>query len=103
MLAALMLSHAARVRASMTDELWLQRFCVLSPSVKSTITLSRSGAGAAASGKGMLAVSACQPHTRPTVMLVLPAAVIWSTLALSAVQSVLIGRACTSEPQVSAG
>src|SRR3954469_8001587 len=103
MLAALTLVQAALVRASICDELCDHRFCVFSPSVNSTITLSRSGAGAAAPMSGKLPVRACQPHTRPMVTLVLPAAVIWSTLPCSAVQSVLSGITCVSDPQVAAG
>src|SRR5689334_16016966 len=99
----LMLLHRAVARASIDEPLVLQRFWVFWPSVRRMITLSRSDAGADPSGNGMLGVSACQPHTRPTVMLVLPAAVMPSILVLSASQLVLSGIAWTSEPHVAAG
>ena len=48
MLAALMLSQTLLVRASIVDSVELQRFCVLVPSVRITMTLSRSVAKAGA-------------------------------------------------------
>src|SRR5215471_5256883 len=103
MFAAFTLVQAKAVRASIEDSLVLQRFCVLVPSVNSTITLSRSGAGAEASVNGRFDVRACQPHTNPIVTLVLPAACIASTLEFKAVQSVESGIAPARAPQFAAG
>src|ERR1043166_9973982 len=86
MLAALALVQANAVRASIAEPLELQRFCVLSPSVSSTITLSLSGAGSLPWVSGSLLVSACQPHTSPMVTLVLPDACIASILELRLVK-----------------
>src|SRR5262245_41530760 len=86
MLAALTLSQAFCVRASIEDELDDQRFWVFSPSVISTMTLSRSGAAAGALN-GSFGDSSWKPHARPMVTLVLPDGVMASILALSAVQS----------------
>src|SRR5262245_20703582 len=101
--AALTLVHASAVRASMFEVDVVQRFLVFSPSVSSTITLSRSGAGSVAWVNGTLGVRACQPHTRPMVTLVLPAAVIPLTLLWRAVQSLVSRIACVSDPQSAAG
>ena len=79
-------AHTFEVRASITDSVELQRFCVLVPSVRITITLSRSGAGAGAL-KGATGESNWKPQAMPMVTLVLPVGVIASTLLLSAVQS----------------
>src|SRR5215207_3314216 len=103
MFAALTLTQAAAVRASIDEELVLHRFCVFSPSVNRMMTLSRSGAGAAAPVNGRFNVSACQAHANPIVTLVLPAAAIASILVCIAVQSVESGIACTSDPQSAAG
>src|SRR5947209_19160740 len=88
MFAAFALVHASEVRASMLDSLLLQRFCVLVPSVSSTITLSLSGAGSEPWVSGRFGVSECQPQTRPMVTLVLPDACIASILAFRLVQPV---------------
>src|SRR4051794_37752502 len=73
----------------MEDPLVVQRFCVLSPSVNSTITLSLSGAGSVPCVSGKLLVSACQPHTNPIVTLVLPAGFMASILLLRLVNPVV--------------
>src|SRR5262245_37602886 len=90
MLAALTLSQAFCVRASIDVADEVQRFWVFSPSVISTITLSRSVAGAGALN-GSFGDSSWKPHDNPMVTLVLPAGVISSIRALSAVQSSLSG------------
>src|ERR1700750_2463269 len=87
--AALALGQAVAVRASIADSLDDQRFCVLVPSVSSTITLSLSGAGSDPSGSGRVEVSECQPKTRPMVTLVLPDAAMASILLLRLVQPVV--------------
>src|ERR1044072_2101422 len=89
MFAALALVQAGAVRASMLDSLDDQRFCVLVPSVSSTITLSLSGAGSLPSGSGWLDVRACQPQTRPIVTLVFPGASIPLCLLLVLVKPVV--------------
>src|ERR1043165_8039821 len=89
MFAALALAQAAAVRASIDEPLVVQRFCVLSPSVSSTITLSLSGAGSLPWVNGSLLVNACQPHTSPIVTLVLPDACIASILELRLVKPVV--------------
>src|ERR1044072_4684825 len=89
MFAALALVQARAVPASMLDSLVDQRFCVLVPSVSSTITLSLSGAGSLPSGSGWLEVSACQAQTRPMVTLVFPAACIALILLLRLVKPVV--------------
>src|SRR3954471_10971502 len=88
MLAALAFWQASAVRASMADELVLQRFCVLSPSVSRMITLSLSGEGSEPCGSGRSLVSACQGHTRPLVTLVFPASFMASLLLFRVVQPV---------------
>src|SRR4051812_49244106 len=85
MLAALMLSQTLEVRASITDSVELQRFWVLVPSVRITITLSRSGAAAGALN-GSTGEMSWKPRDRPMVTLVLPVGVMASILLLSAVQ-----------------
>src|SRR5215813_13573995 len=87
MLSVLALVHTFSVRASITDCVDDQRFCVLSPSVRAMMTLSRSGSGAGALN-GTTGESDCQAICNPTVTLVLPVGVMASILALSAVQSV---------------
>src|SRR5687768_14844688 len=86
MLAALTLSQAFCVRASIAEALELQRFWVFSPSVIRMMTLSRSVAGGGALN-GSTGDSSWKPQARPMVTLVLPAGLIWSILAFSAVQS----------------
>src|SRR5688572_1906078 len=88
MLAALTLSQAFCVRASIADALEVQRFWVFSPSVIRTMTLSKSVAGAGALN-GSFGDSNWKPQDSPMVTLVLPAGVIASIRALSAVQSSL--------------
>src|SRR5690349_14989210 len=90
MLAALMLSQTFCVRASIVDSVELQRFWVLVPSVRMTMTLSRSSAGAGALN-GSTGEINWKPQARPMVTLVLPAGVMASTLEFSAVQSSLSG------------
>src|SRR3954470_21634746 len=90
MLAALMLSQAFWVRASIADSVELQRFWVFWPSVRITMTLSRSGAGGGA-WNGSFGDSSWKPMARPMVTLVLPVGVMASILELSAVQSSLSG------------
>src|SRR5437660_11677536 len=97
MLAALMLSQTFCVRASITDSVELQRFWVLVPSVRITITLSRSGAGAGALN-GSTGDSSWKPQARPMVTLVLPVGVIASILEFSAVQSEPSGIIGTGQP-----
>src|SRR5216684_550745 len=84
---ALILAQTSLVRASICEALVVQRFWVFRPSVRKTMYLSIPDEGAVPSVSGSLEVSACQPQTKPMVRLVLPYAFIWSTLALSAVQS----------------
>src|SRR3954467_7593715 len=61
------------------------RFCVLSPSVRTIITFSTSGApNAAPPGKGLLSDSVASPQVTPRVMLVLPVGCIPSIVPLSA-------------------
>src|SRR5688500_15843545 len=98
MFAALMLAQASLVRLSIDDELVVQRFLVLSPSVSRMMTLSRVGSGAAATVNGALAVSACHAQTRPIVTLVRPFGVIASTVERSAVQSLVSSRILISDP-----
>src|ERR687887_383793 len=86
MLSALALVHTLPVRASITDWVDDQRFCVLSPSVSAIMTLSRSGSGAGAVN-GATGESDCQASCSPIVTLVLPVGVMASILELSAVQS----------------
>src|SRR4051812_50204835 len=76
MLAALTLSQALLVRASIVEAVELQRFCVFSPSVINTMTLSRSGAGGGALN-GSTGEINWKPQARPMVTLVLPAGGIW--------------------------
>src|SRR5262245_55336234 len=90
MLAALTLSQAFCVRASIELADAVQRFWVFSPSVISTITLSRSAAGAGALN-GSFGDSSWKAQERPMVTLVLPVGVIASILACSAVQSSVSG------------
>src|SRR6185437_3453035 len=87
MSAALMLSQTFCVRASITDSVELQRFWVLVPSVRITITLSRSGAAAGALNGSSGEIS-WKPSASPTVTLVLPVGVMASILLFSAVQLV---------------
>src|SRR6478735_10172318 len=86
MLAALMLSQALLVRASITDSVELQRFWVFWPSVRMMMTLSRSAAGGGALN-GATGEIIWNPQARPMVTLVLPVGVIWSILEFNAVQS----------------
>src|SRR5687767_13602979 len=109
MFAALMLEQTSAARESIVDELVtfvlfeLFHASVLRPSVRMMMTLSRSGLGAAASLNGRAAVNACHAQTRPIVTLVLPLGLIWSTLVLSAVQSLVSGNETASEPHSSIG
>jgi hypothetical protein len=68
------------VRASIEVADEVQRFWVFSPSVISTITLSRSGAGAGALN-GSFGDSSWKAQERPMVTLVLPLGVMASILA----------------------
>src|SRR4051794_17040310 len=86
MLAALTLSQALLVRASITEAVELQRFWVFSPSVIRMMTLSRSVAAAGALN-GATGDINWKAQARPMVTLVLPVGFIWSILAFSAVQS----------------
>src|SRR5262245_5952209 len=81
-----MLLQVASVRASIEAWFVYLRLLVFSPSVSRTMTC-WVPAGRAAALTGSPGVCTCQPQTRPMVWLVLPAATISSTLALSAVQS----------------
>src|SRR5690242_18581342 len=87
MLAALAFSQTFCVRASIDEVVEVHRFCVLRPSVRRMITLSKSGAVAGALN-GAAGVSVCHAICMPMVTLVLPVGVMASILALSAVQSV---------------
>src|SRR5262245_38431469 len=88
--AALMLAHTALVRSSTLAELVYMRLSVLVPSVSTTMYLATPAAGVA-SVRGSLGVSACQAQTMPMVMLVVPYALMESTLVPSAVQSEVSG------------
>src|SRR6476659_1074362 len=98
-LAALMLSQTAAVRASICDGLVVERFAVLSPSVSRMMTLSTSGRTVWPWVSGSPGVKACQAQTAPIVTVVVPDGVIESTLASSAIQSPVSGKALVSEPQ----
>src|SRR5262245_874573 len=89
---ALILLQTNLVRASISAALVVKRFCVLRPSVRNTMYLSMVFAGALPSVSGTFGVSACQPHTRPMVRLVLPSAFILPSVCLAAAQSLVRGR-----------
>src|SRR3954470_4605202 len=81
-----MLVQVASVRASIVAWFVLERLFVFRPSVSRMMTCwVPAGSGGALTGSPV--DWTCQPQTRPMVWLVLPAATISSTLALSAVQS----------------
>src|SRR5262245_37906163 len=100
-----MFVHTCAVRASISDRvvifllLMLSQASVLSPAGRMMITLSKSGAGAAAPVYGVLDVSACQAQTSPMVTLVMPFGFMSSTLLLSFVQSNVRGCAFAISPQ----
>src|SRR5262245_18504367 len=90
--AFLMLLQTSLLRASMSAGFVVQRFWVLRPAVRNTIYFSVSFDGGRPSGSGMPAESACHPHTRPMVRLVLPSAFIFSSICLAALKSSVSGR-----------
>src|SRR5689334_6489514 len=88
---ALTLLHAVAVRVSMEFWVVVQRFCVLSPSVRRIITWSVS-AGTAGALYGLPPVSTCQALARPIVIFVLPTGVMSSTLLFRLLQELLSVR-----------
>src|SRR3954468_22212056 len=96
MFAALILLQRIFCRASIEAWSVYQRFCVFRPSVSRMMICCTSGSLTGAFS-GCPFDNACHAQASPIAWLVLPLGVIWSTFALSALQSLLRPNIATGQ------